>query len=138
LKGYSDTNPINLTQPDNLAYVIYTSGSTGRPKGVAISHDALSQHAHVSLGFFNLSANDRILQFATFNFDGFVEQLYPALICGASVVIRGRDIWDSETFYQELLAKDISVVDVTTAYWFMLAKDFAEKGPRDYGRLHQF
>ncbi|WP_437884672.1 condensation domain-containing protein, partial [Pseudomonas sp. LRF_L74] len=26
LKGYSDTNPINLTQPDNLAYVIYTSG----------------------------------------------------------------------------------------------------------------
>uniref|UniRef100_UPI003F606BA9 amino acid adenylation domain-containing protein n=1 Tax=Pseudomonas sp. LRF_L74 TaxID=3369422 RepID=UPI003F606BA9 len=138
LKGYSDTNPINLTQPDNLAYVMYTSGSTGRPKGVAISHDALSQHAHVSLGFFNLSGDDRILQFATFNFDGFVEQLYPALICGASVVIRGRDIWDSETFYQELLARDISVVDVTTAYWFMLAKDFAEKGPRDYGRLHQF
>jgi amino acid adenylation domain-containing protein/non-ribosomal peptide synthase protein (TIGR01720 family) len=137
LEHYKENNLDNLTQSGNLAYVIYTSGSTGRPKGVAISHEALSQHAYVSLGFFNLKADDRILQFATLNFDGFVEQLYPALICGASVVIRGKDIWDSETFYQELISKDISVVDLTTAYWFMLAQDFATKGPRDYGRLHQ-
>ncbi|WP_262880283.1 non-ribosomal peptide synthetase, partial [Pseudomonas paralcaligenes] len=137
LERYSDANPDHFTVSGNLAYVMYTSGSTGRPKGVAISHDALSQHAHVSLGFFNLKADDRILQFATLNFDGFVEQLYPALICGACVVIRGKEIWDSDTFYRELLAKDISVVDLTTAYWFMLAKDFAAKGPRDYGRLHQ-
>jgi amino acid adenylation domain-containing protein len=116
---------------------MYTSGSTGRPKGVAISHDALSKHAQVSQGFFGLTREDCILQFATFNFDGFVEQLYPALMCGARVVIRGKELWDSETFYRELLAKDISVVDLTTAYWFMLAKDFASQGPRGYGRLRQ-
>ena len=137
-EGAIETNPNVLIEPASLAYVMYTSGSTGRPKGVAISQGALSQHAQVSLGFFNLTARDRILQFATFNFDGFVEQLYPALICGASVVIRGPELWDSERFYRELIANDISVVDVTTAYWFMLAKDFAERGPRDYGRLHQF
>ncbi|MBK4998716.1 amino acid adenylation domain-containing protein [Pseudomonas sp. S31] len=123
--------------PDHLAYIMYTSGSTGRPKGVGISHGALAAHARMSQGFFNLGRDDRVLQFATFNFDGFVEQLYPALMCGASVVIRGNELWDSETFYRELLANDISVVDLTTAYWFMLAKDFAERGPRDYGRLHQ-
>ncbi|MDG9931286.1 amino acid adenylation domain-containing protein [Pseudomonas sp. GD04015] len=136
-EGYPEENPVSLAEPQNLAYIMYTSGSTGRPKGVDISHDSLSRHAFVSLGFFNLSASDRILQFATFNFDGFVEQLYPALVCGASVVIRGQDIWDSETFYRELIDKDISVVDLTTAYWFLLATDFAAKGPRDYGRLHQ-
>jgi amino acid adenylation domain-containing protein len=137
LASYSEDNPSSLVHPENLAYVIYTSGSTGRPKGVGINQDSLAKHAYVSLGFFNLSPDDRILQFATSNFDGFVEQLYPALTCGASVVIRGRDIWDSETFYRELIEKDISVVDLTTAYWFMLAKDFAARGPRNYGRLHQ-
>ncbi|TFY88819.1 amino acid adenylation domain-containing protein [Pseudomonas kairouanensis] len=137
LAGYATHNLSTVIDPQSLAYVMYTSGSTGRPKGVGINQGSLSLHAQVSLDFFNLSASDRILQFATFNFDGFVEQLYPALICGASVVIRGPALWDSETFYRELIDKDISVVDLTTAYWFMLAKDFAAQGPRDYGRLHQ-
>ncbi|MDD0977468.1 non-ribosomal peptide synthetase, partial [Pseudomonas fontis] len=127
----------NRAQADNLAYVMFTSGSTGRPKGVGISQLSLTRHAFVTLDFFDLKADDRALQFSTFNFDGFVEQLYPALICGASVVLRGSEIWDSETFYRELIDKRISVVDLTTAYWNMLAKDFAAHGPRDYGVLRQ-
>ncbi len=132
-----DSNLVNRAQGENLAYVMFTSGSTGRPKGVGISQLALTRHAYVSLQFFNLEASDRILQFSTFNFDGFVEQLYPALICGASVVLRGVDIWDTDTFYRELIARQISVVDLTTAYWNLLAKDFAAIGARDYGRLKQ-
>ncbi|MFJ3484099.1 amino acid adenylation domain-containing protein [Pseudomonas sp. NPDC090202] len=135
--GLSADNLPNQTDPQNLAYVMFTSGSTGRPKGVGISQLALTRHAYVSLQFFNMDGGDRILQFSTFNFDGFVEQLYPALICGASVVLRGTDIWDSETFYRELIDKQISVVDLTTAYWNLLARDFAAAGPRDYGRLKQ-
>ncbi|MBK5007039.1 non-ribosomal peptide synthetase [Pseudomonas sp. S32] len=132
-----DSDLANRALPGNLAYVMFTSGSTGRPKGVGISHRALVRHAHVSLGFFELSAADRVLQFATFNFDGFVEQLYPALICGASVVIRGSEIWDAETLYRQLVEQRISVMDLTTAYWHMLAKEFATVGPRDYGVLRQ-
>ncbi|MFJ3484104.1 amino acid adenylation domain-containing protein [Pseudomonas sp. NPDC090202] len=135
--GLSADNLPNQTDPQNLSYVMFTSGSTGRPKGVGISQLALTRHAYVSLQFFNMNGSDRILQFSTFNFDGFVEQLYPALICGASVVLRGTDIWDSETFYRELIDKQISVVDLTTAYWNLLARDFAAAGPRDYGRLKQ-
>ncbi|BCA29115.1 non-ribosomal peptide synthase/polyketide synthase [Metapseudomonas otitidis] len=123
--------------PHNLAYIMFTSGSTGRPKGVGISHQSLARHAWVALDFFDLEESDRVLQFSTFNFDGFVEQLYPALICGASVVLRGNEIWSSETFYQELIEKRISVVDLTTAYWYMLARDFAQAGPRSYGALRQ-
>ncbi|MCS3473144.1 amino acid adenylation domain-containing protein, partial [Pseudomonas sp. JUb42] len=136
-EGYGQDNPVNLTRPHNLAYVMYTSGSTGRPKGVAIDLGSLSAHSEVSVGFFNLTPEDRVLQFSTFNFDGFVEQLYPILTLGGSVVIRGPEIWDSETFYRQLIDHDISVVDLTTAYWFMLVKDFARIGPRPYGRLHQ-
>ncbi len=74
-----------------------------------------------------MTAEDRGLQFSTFNFDAFVEQLYPALICGASVVIRGKALWDSETFYRELIGQGISIVDLSTAYWFMLGKDYASR-----------
>ncbi len=123
--------------PRNLAYVMFTSGSTGRPKGVGIEHRALARHTRVSVEFFDLRPDDRVLQFSTFNFDGFVEQLYPALTLGASVVLRGPELWDSETFRATLLAESISVVDVTTAYWFMLARDFAAAGPRSLGRLRR-
>ncbi|UXY55510.1 non-ribosomal peptide synthetase [Pseudomonas tohonis] len=136
-QGLEGSDPQVRLHPHNLAYVMFTSGSTGRPKGVGISHQALARHAWVALDFFDLRAQDRVLQFSTFNFDGFVEQLYPALICGAAVVLRGNEIWDSETFYRELIAKRISVVDLTTAYWSMIARDFAEVGPRPYGALRQ-
>ncbi|MGR4043979.1 condensation domain-containing protein, partial [Pseudomonas sp. 910_21] len=137
LAGMAQGNPPERSSAENLAYVMYTSGSTGRPKGVGITHNALSQHARATASYFNMTATDRGLQFSTFNFDAFVEQLYPALIRGASVVIRGKELWDSETFYRELIEQGISIVDLSTAYWFMLGKDFAAKGPRDFGRLRQ-
>ncbi|WP_137925664.1 non-ribosomal peptide synthase/polyketide synthase, partial [Cupriavidus sp. 2SB] len=132
-----DSDPAVPVHRDQLAYVIYTSGSTGRPKGVGMSHAALAGHAQVSIGFFGLTPADRMLQFATLNFDGFVEQLYPPLCAGAAVVLRGPQLWDSETFHQRLIAQRISVVDLTTAYWFLLVQDFARQGPRDYGVLRQ-
>ena len=136
-KAASSENPSVSLAPDSLAYVIYTSGSTGMPKGVAISHAALAAHAEVSIGFFGLTAAERMLQFSTMNFDGFVEQVFGPLSAGASIVIRGRDIWDSQTFHEHLLADGITVVDLTTAYWSLLVQDFAQRGVKDYGRLRQ-
>ncbi|WP_071323165.1 non-ribosomal peptide synthetase [Janthinobacterium sp. 1_2014MBL_MicDiv] len=130
-------DPGQAPLPQQLAYVIYTSGSTGKPKGVGIAHQALSRHAQVSVGFFGLTAQDRVLQFSTLNFDGFVEQAWPTLCIGAALVLRGPELWDSETFYQALHRYRISVADLTTAYWSLLAQDFALQGPRDYGALRQ-
>ncbi|WP_420029615.1 non-ribosomal peptide synthase/polyketide synthase [Pseudomonas parafulva] len=133
----ADSDPLNRVHADNLAYVIFTSGSTGRPKGVAISHGALTRHAFVAQWYSDIHASDCVLQFATFNFDAFVEQLYAPLVCGATVMLRGNEIWDSETFYQRVLAHGISVADLPTAYWNLLATQFASVGPRDYGQLRQ-
>jgi amino acid adenylation domain-containing protein len=137
LEGQPASNPGVAVHGDSLAYVIYTSGSTGTPKGVGIGHAALARHIDVSIGFFGLRADDRMLQFATLNFDGFIEQLFPPLAVGAAVVLRGADLWDSAAFHEQLIARRISVADLTTAYWSVLAQDFAAHGPRSYGALRQ-
>ena len=139
-EAWGNTDSRNLNVPlsaSNLAYVMFTSGSTGRPKGVAISHGALSKHAFASVHYYGLSASDCALQFATFNFDAFGEQLFGPLICGASVVLRGNEVWDSETLYRQIIEQRITVMDLTTAYWNMVAKEFAAAGPRDYAALRQ-
>lgn len=128
-------DPAVAVHPAQLAYLMYTSGSTGKPKGVAIDHQALAGHSEVALGFFELSAADRVLQFSTFNFDGFVDQLFPALCCGACVVLRGPELWDSQEFQRRLLRHGISVADLATAYWYQLAQDFAAEPPTDCGAL---
>ena len=137
VEGESAEDPEIRLHGGNLAYVIYTSGSTGKPKGVGLPHHALAEHAQVAAGFFGLSAADRMLLFSTINFDGFIEQLFPPLCVGAAIILRGPTLWDSETFFRELIGKRITVADLTTAYWFLLAQDFARRGSRDYGLLRQ-
>ncbi|WLH70579.1 amino acid adenylation domain-containing protein [Pseudomonas sp. FP2309] len=137
LASYAGDAPLTQVSPLNLAYVIYTSGSTGMPKGVDISHEALTGHTDVAIGYFQLSAQDRVLLFSSLNFDGFIEQLFPALCVGAGVIIRGNEVWDSESFYREVIDNGMTVADLSTAYWFLIAQEFARKGPRDYGRLRQ-
>ncbi|NRA55827.1 MAG: amino acid adenylation domain-containing protein, partial [Gammaproteobacteria bacterium] len=135
--GYSENNIPNLVHPNNLAYIIFTSGSTGRPKGVCIDHASLARHTVTSIEMLDLTLQDTVLQFAVFSFDTFAEQLYPALCCGASVVLRGQELWGSEDFYQQVIEHNISVADLSSAYWHQIAREFAIKGSRDYGSLRK-
>ncbi|MDE4537196.1 non-ribosomal peptide synthase/polyketide synthase [Pseudomonas sp. ITEM 17296] len=120
---------------DSLAYVIYTSGSTGMPKGVAIAHHALSVFCEVASGYSRLSAEDRVLQFATFSFDGFIEQFFPPLSRGACIVMRGQQLWDTDTFSQQIIRHGVTVADLPAAYWRLLALD--RRKPEAYGQLKQ-
>ncbi|WLH71423.1 non-ribosomal peptide synthase/polyketide synthase [Pseudomonas fluorescens] len=133
----AEHNPGLDFEPRSLAYVIYTSGSTGKPKGVAINHAALSEFASIAAGYSGLTPDDRVLQFATLNFDGFVEQLYPALTVGASVVLRGPQLWDGAELYQQIIAQGITLADLPTAYWKLFLQDCLAAGPRAYGALRQ-
>ncbi|NJJ57029.1 non-ribosomal peptide synthase/polyketide synthase [Pseudomonas grimontii] len=137
LASYAEENLSATVGPHNLAYVIYTSGSTGKPKGVAIDHGALSEFASIAAGYSKLTENDRVLQFATLNFDGFVEQLYPALTHGAAVVLRGPELWDSGRLYREILQQGITLADLPTAYWNLFLLDCLAAGSRTYGALRQ-
>ncbi|WP_301294624.1 amino acid adenylation domain-containing protein [Pseudomonas sp. S3E17] len=132
-----ESDPRVSVAAQNLAYVIYTSGSTGKPKGVAINHGALTEFSSIAAGYSRLTADDRVLQFATLNFDGFVEQLYPALTHGATVVLRGPELWDSARLYDEIITQGITLADLPTAYWHLFLLDCLAAGPRAYGALRQ-
>ncbi|MFT0475969.1 amino acid adenylation domain-containing protein [Pseudomonas antarctica] len=133
----AEHNPRLAFEPRSLAYVIYTSGSTGKPKGVAINHGALSEFARIAADYSCLTADDRVLQFATLNFDGFVEQLYPALTLGATVVLRGPQLWDGAELYRQIIVQGITLADLPTAYWKLFLQDCLAAGTRAYGALRQ-
>jgi amino acid adenylation domain-containing protein len=118
--GAEDSGAAPGATLDDLAYVIYTSGSTGKPKGVMVPHGALAVHCRDLRRFYGISESDRILQFASINFDTSVEQIFIALVSGATLVVRGQDVWTAHECFQRLVRHGITVADFTTSYWHQL------------------
>ncbi|WP_448124939.1 non-ribosomal peptide synthase/polyketide synthase [Pseudomonas veronii] len=136
LAAYPRANPPSHVGAADLAYVIYTSGSTGQPKGVAIDHAALGQFCDSAAVYSRLCAADRVLQFATFSFDGFVEQCYPPLCVGAALIMRGDELWDAGQLAREIVEQGVTLADLPAAYWYLLAKECAVEH-RALGNLRQ-
>jgi len=103
--------------PDHAAYVLYTSGSTGTPKGVVVTHRNLVNHNLAAADLFGLGPADRVLQFCSVNFDIAIEEIFPAWIRGAAVVLRDDGFLDPAGFAQRVGAGRITVLDLPTAYW---------------------
>ncbi|MBN2444754.1 MAG: AMP-binding protein, partial [Spirochaetales bacterium] len=88
---------VNSNTPDDLAYIIYTSGSTGKPKGVMVKHGNLLSYRNAFQHEFKLDANVSFLQQASFTFDAFIEEIFPVLTVGGSIVlVHGKDLLDIE------------------------------------------
>ncbi|MEZ0112509.1 amino acid adenylation domain-containing protein [Catenulispora sp. EB89] len=84
LDGWNPNLPV---EPSNAAYAIYTSGSTGRPKGVLVEHRNLVNHALGIAEQWLVGPADRVLQFASLNFDASVHEIFTALLSGARAVV---------------------------------------------------
>ncbi len=123
------TNLDGGARPGNPAYVLYTSGSTGTPKGVVVEHRGLVNHATAAARLFGLDGRDRVLQFSTLSFDIAVEELFPAWITGAAVVLRGGDeTLDPSRFTRWIEREGITVLDLPTAYWHAWVEGMALLG----------
>lgn len=86
----TEPNAVNLpiqSQPEDAAYVMFTSGSTGIPKGVIIEHGNVVSYVHAFVAWTKLTSADRSLQHGSLAFDISIEEIFPPLSVGGSVVI---------------------------------------------------
>jgi amino acid adenylation domain-containing protein/non-ribosomal peptide synthase protein (TIGR01720 family) len=137
LHRFPDTDPEAGTRPDDLAYLVYTSGSTGQPKGVPIEHGSLLHFARCCAERLALAPQDRFLQFAALSFDVLVEELFPAWLAGASVVMmppaaRTGAITD---LVRHLTAEQVTLAELPTALWHQWAAAADRPGHEPPGTL---
>nr|VFK59281.1 MAG: amino acid adenylation domain-containing protein [Candidatus Kentron sp. TUN]VFK67850.1 MAG: amino acid adenylation domain-containing protein [Candidatus Kentron sp. TUN] len=117
-----------LAGPDNLAYVIYTSGSTGKPKGVMVENGGLTNLAYMQTCAFRIKLEDKVLQFASFNFDASLEQMFSAFLGGAKLVLRGREIWTVEECWHQAQRHNLTVAEFTPIYLHQFLEFCLENG----------
>ena len=78
-------------KPSNLIYIIYTSGTTGKPKGVMVEDRSVVNLISTQTQLFGITDSEKILQFSNYFFDASVEQIFLALLNGATLVIIGKN-----------------------------------------------
>ncbi len=133
IEQYSSLNPESEVTSDQLAYVIYTSGSTGLPKGVLIEHGPLAAHCCSMAQVYELSPQDRVLQFSVHSFDVSLEQILPTLLVGARLVLRGPEIWSPRQLFQQLKEQQLSVMSLTSAYWHQVIQGWQQVSSEEWG-----
>ncbi len=114
---------IDLTSR-HLAYLIYTSGSSGLPKGVMVEHRAVSNRITALRIRYEVCPQDRLLQFASINFDQSVEEIFCAVLSGATLVLR-TDAWlvGAKEFWALCAKKTVSILDLPTRFWQQILDD---------------
>lgn len=115
----------NQLSPHHAAYMIYTSGTTGRPKGVIVPHHALTHYVQsASHHYLPLTSQDRVLQFASINFDASIEELFPCLIQGATLVLRTEAVLGSIPSLLRYCDRwAITTLSLPTAYWHEMTRE---------------
>ncbi|MFF3442918.1 amino acid adenylation domain-containing protein [Streptosporangium sp. NPDC002721] len=110
----------------DAAYVIYTSGSTGQPKGVVVEHRALADRVAWMREAYGLGPGDRVVQFAAIGFDAHAEEIYPALASGAALELLPGGAVTLPEVLAEPRGREVTVLDLPTAYWHRLVDQIDE------------
>jgi nonribosomal peptide synthetase protein VioO len=110
------------------AYVLFTSGSTGAPKPVLTGGEAIGVTVAALAGLFELTPDDRVLQFASLNWDTCFEEILPTLTAGAALVFDDEAHTGSfRRFLRMVAERRISVLDLPTAFWHELVRHLTEE-----------
>ena len=121
-RGVAPVPPECTTTPACLAYVMYTSGSTGHPKGVMVPHRAVANHATWFATALDITAADRMLQYASISFDASVAELFAPLVSGATVVMAPPGVQRDLTAIPALLQQErISIVQAVPSAMHVIA-----------------
>ncbi|MFI6502831.1 amino acid adenylation domain-containing protein [Nonomuraea typhae] len=113
---------------EHLAYVMFTSGTTGTQKAVEIPHRALAAHAAAVRAAYALRPGDRVLQFAGVGFDVALEEIFPALLAGATLVLAPATAPSTEELTALLATERVTVANLPTPYWEQWVRDLDQYG----------
>ncbi|MFE2581566.1 amino acid adenylation domain-containing protein [Streptomyces sp. NPDC059378] len=127
----ADGGPVGVgaVDPDRPAYTLFTSGSTGAPKPVLTPRRAIDASVASLRELFGLVPTDRVLQFASLNWDTCFEEILPALTAGATLVFHDEAYTGSlSRLLKTVAAERITLLDLPTAFWHELVRHLAEDG----------
>jgi len=116
-EGGEQQRPVRRA-PGSVAYVVHTSGSTGTARGVVVERGALAAFVDAGAKRYGLDRTDRVLHFATPEFDAAVEEVWCTLATGGSLVVRDETWTDSvDAFLARAEQTRCTVLDLPTAFW---------------------
>ncbi|MGS0894217.1 amino acid adenylation domain-containing protein [Burkholderia stagnalis] len=114
--------------PRAAAYMIYTSGSTGTPKAVVVEHGPLAAHCDALAATLPIAAGDRLLHFASVNFDAAHECWLAPLAVGASVTLAPPQPFAPDAAHALMVREAVSVAAFPPAYLREFAAVAAREG----------
>jgi acyl-coenzyme A synthetase/AMP-(fatty) acid ligase len=83
-----------------------------------VEHASVVNHARACIELFQLTRTDRVLQFWGLSFDGSIEEIFPTLLAGATLVLlKEPSRMSIEELAQAIDAGAISVLDCPTSLW---------------------
>ncbi|KAF4633014.1 hypothetical protein G7Y89_g5108 [Cudoniella acicularis] len=88
---FSVNDRLPAVSSKDLAYLIWTSGTTGEPKGTMIEHGSYCSGAKAHGPAMGMSAESRVVQFASHVFDASLVEIMTTLILGGVICIPSED-----------------------------------------------
>lgn len=96
-------DPQVTIEADALACIIYTSGSTGTPKGVMQTHQGVVTQVGRYSQALDLSPADRLSGLSGFAYDAAIQDIFGALLNGATVCLYNVSGYDNAVGGQRLI-----------------------------------
>ncbi len=100
-RARTGTSPLT---PDDVCMVLFTSGTTGVPNGVQVTHKNLCNILQTAPGDLGMKPGLRVGQILSIAFDMAAWETLGALSNGATLVVRGRDIQETASRVDVLIA----------------------------------